>query len=353
MLVLGIESTCDETSASIVKDGREILSLTTASSADIHAQYGGVFPELACRRHIEAIIPVIQEAMAKADVTQKDIDLIAVARGPGLVGALLIGMQVAKGLSIAWEKPLIGVNHVEAHLYAAMMEIPEPLPFPALGLVLSGGHTLLLRIEDVGNYSILGTTVDDAVGEAFDKVAVLLGLPYPGGPHVERIARTGDPKAFPFKSGRVKKSPLDFSFSGIKTSVLYAVKGKSLTEQEKADVAASFQEAALSDIVHKTHLALQENPARAIYLGGGVCNNVRLRTLFKEKFPDLPIFWPAKDLSLDNAAMIAGLGFQKYRLHPRSDPLDMEVATQVVSSRDESRKFNTFSPLSKTLIPIA
>lgn len=343
MITLGIESTCDETSASIVKDGREILSLTTASSADIHAQYGGVFPELACRRHIEAIIPVIQEAMAKANVTQNDIDLIAVARGPGLVGALLIGMQVAKGLSIAWEKPLIGVNHVEAHLYAAMMDSPEPLRFPAMGLVLSGGHTLLLRIEDVGNYSVVGTTVDDAIGEAFDKVAILLGLPYPGGPHVERLAKTGNSKAFPFKSGRVKKSPLDFSFSGIKTSVLYAVKGKSHTDQEKADVAASFQEAVFSDIIHKTDLALKENPSQAIYLGGGVCNNLRLRSLFTEKFPNTPILWPAKDLSLDNAAMIAGLGFQKYLRNPKSDPLDMEVVTQVVSSREESRKFETFS----------
>lgn len=355
MLVLGIESTCDETSASLVRDGREILSLTTASSADIHAQYGGVFPELACRRHIEAIIPVIQEAMERANVTKNDIDLIAVARGPGLVGALLIGMQVAKGLSIAWEKPLIGVNHVEAHLYAAMMGSPQPLPFPALGLVLSGGHTLLLHIEDVGNYSIIGTTVDDAIGEAFDKVAILLGLPYPGGPQVEKLAQTGDPTAFPFKAGRVKKNPFDFSFSGIKTSVLYAVKGKLLSSQEKSDVAASFQEAAFSDIAHKTDLALKANPTQlktnysAIYLGGGVCNNQKLRELFTKKLPQIPLFWPAKDLSLDNAAMIAGLGFQKYLRHPHSDPLDMEVVTQVVSSRTDSRNFNTFPNDNKPL----
>jgi N6-L-threonylcarbamoyladenine synthase len=329
MITLGIESTCDETSASIVKGGREILSLSTASSADIHAQYGGVFPELACRRHIEAIIPVIQEAITKANITPNDIDLIAVAKGPGLVGALLIGMQAAKGLAIAWNKPLIGVNHVEAHLYAAMMGAPTPLPFPALGLVLSGGHTLLLQIHDVGSYTMIGTTVDDALGEAFDKVAILLGLPYPGGPHVEQLALLGNPKCHPFKAGRVKRSPVDFSFSGIKTSVLYAAKDKTLSAKEKADIAASFQEAALSDIIHKTQLARKEFPAKAIYLGGGVCNNQRLRALFAEKFPDLSIFWPPKDLCLDNAAMIAGLGFQKFLRNPKSDPLDIEVSARI------------------------
>jgi N6-L-threonylcarbamoyladenine synthase len=330
MNVLGIESTCDETSASIVRDGKEILSLATASSADIHAQYGGVFPELACRRHIEAIIPVIQEAMDQASMTPDQIDLIAIAKGPGLVGALLIGMQAAKGLAIAWDKPIIGVNHVEAHLYAAMMgEDHHPL-FPALGLVLSGGHTILLQIHDVGSYTPIGATVDDAIGEAFDKVAILLGLPYPGGPHVETLALSGNPKSYPFKAGKVKRSPFDFSFSGIKTSVLYAIKNKQdLSTREKGDIAASFQEAAFSDIVHKTELALKDFPAKAIYLGGGVCNNERLRTLFAQKFPNHPIFFPPKDLSLDNAAMIAGLGFQKFLRNPKSDPLDMEVSSRI------------------------
>lgn len=330
MNVLGIESTCDETSASIVRDGKEILSLVTASSADIHAQYGGVFPELACRRHIEAIIPVIQEALSKANMVPNDIDLIAIAKGPGLVGALLIGMQAAKGLAIAWDKPLIGVNHVEAHLYAAMMEVPPPLPFPALGLVLSGGHTLLIQIHDVGNYTPIGTTVDDAIGEAFDKVAILLDLPYPGGPHIEHLALTGDPKSYPFKAGKVKKSPFDFSFSGIKTSVLYAVKDKThLSLQDKSNMSASFQEASFSDIGSKTELALKNFPAQAIYLGGGVCNNLRLRALFAQKFPKLPIFWPPKNLCLDNAAMIAGLGFQKFLRNPKSDPLDLEVSARI------------------------
>jgi N6-L-threonylcarbamoyladenine synthase len=328
MIVLGIESTCDETAAAVVRDGRDVLSHAIASSAEIHERYGGVFPELACRRHIDAIMPVIEEALETAQIGPEEIDLIAVAKGPGLVGALLIGMQAAKGLSIAWKKPLIGVNHVEAHLYAAMMGAPDPWPFPALGLVLSGGHTLLLKIEDVGNYQLIGTTVDDAVGEAFDKVATLLGLPYPGGPHVEELARGGNPKRFPFRAGRVKRSPLDFSFSGIKTSVLYAVREPSFSEQDRPDAAASFQEAALQDIVKKTELALRDGPVQAIYLGGGVCNNQRLRALFAERF-SLPIFWPPTDMSADNAVMIAGLGFQKFLQCGKGDPLDLEVATRI------------------------
>jgi len=330
MNVLGIESSCDETSASVVKDGHKILSQTIASSADIHAHYGGVFPELACRRHIEAIIPVIDEALEKAKMGPEDIDLIAVTKGPGLIGALLIGMHAAKGLSIAWNKPIIGVNHVEAHLYAAMMGSEKPPCLPALGLVLSGGHTLLVQITNLGSYEFIGTTVDDAIGEAFDKVATLLNLPYPGGPHIEFIAKQGDPKKFSFKAGHVKKHPLNFSFSGIKTSVLYAIKGLPLSDIEKADIAASFQEAAFSDIANKITLALQQFSCSAIYLGGGVCNNQRLRKLLAERFPHLQIFWPPKDLSLDNAAMIAGLGFHKFRQNNKQgDPLDLEACARI------------------------
>lgn len=324
MYVLGIETSCDETSASIVKDGHQVLSLVTASSADIHALYGGVFPELACRRHIEAIIPVIEKAIAQAGIPSSAIDLIAVAKGPGLIGALLIGMQAAKGLALAWDKPLIGVNHVEAHLYASMMGV-DPLPFPALGVVLSGGHTLLTHIRDIGDYVPISTTVDDALGEAFDKVGILLGLSYPGGPQIEKLASQGKVDQFTFKAGHVKRNPLYFSFSGIKTSVLYATKDKVLSSQDKADVAASFQTAVFNDIVQKTTLALEQFPAKAIYLGGGVCNNQALRVLFQEKFPNLPVFWPPPNLSLDNAAMIGGLGFQKFMRNPISDPLDLEA----------------------------
>ena len=328
MLVLGIESTCDETGAAVVANGCEILSNVVASSSDIHEKYGGVFPELACRRHIQAILPVIEEAMAKAKVTPDELDLISVAKGPGLVGALLIGMQAAKGLSIAWNKPFIGVNHVEAHLYAAMMELQNP-PLPALGIVLSGGHTLFLKINDVGSYERLGSTVDDAIGEAFDKVATLLGLPYPGGPHIERLAKTGDPKKFSFKAGRVKEKPLDFSFSGLKTSVLYAIRDKELSPQDKNDVAASFQETALTDVAFKAAAGAKTFPCQAIYLGGGVCNNLRLRELMARFCPDIPIFWPKPELTLDNAAMIAGLGFRQFLKKSFSDPLNLEVQTRI------------------------
>jgi len=335
MLVLGIESTCDETGVSIVEDGKRILSNVVASSADVHQQYGGVFPELACRRHMDALLPVLDEALRKAHVKPSQINLIAVAQGPGLIGALLIGMNAAKGLAISWNKPLIGVNHIEAHLYAALMGDKEPL-FPALGIVLSGGHTLLLKIFDIGKYEAIATTVDDAIGEAFDKVATLLSLPYPGGPEIERIAKEGDPDKFSFKAGFVKKSPLDFSFSGLKTSVRYALRGQndsqeplSLTDEMRADVAASFQETALGDVVAKAKKAVLEFPCRSIVLGGGVCNNERLKELFEKEFPHTPIFWPDKGLTIDNAAMIAGLGYHKFLRKKESDPLDLEVLTRI------------------------
>ncbi len=325
MLILGIESTCDETGAAIVKDGHQIVSNIVASSADIHEKYGGVFPELACRKHIEAILPVIDEAIHKAQIQPEDIDLIAVAKGPGLIGALLIGMNAAKGLSIAWNKPLIGINHVEAHLYASMMDLKE-IPLPALGIVLSGGHTLIVKILNIGSYEPQATTVDDAIGEAFDKVAALLKLPYPGGPHVERLAKKGNPRAHPFSAGKVKRSPLDFSFSGLKTAVLYAVKGNEKIIPE--DIAASFQETAFKDIAHKARLISKTFPCQAIFLGGGVCANQRLRELMAETFPHLPIYWPPGELSLDNAAMIAGLGGKKY-LAGFKDSLDLEVQTRI------------------------
>ena len=335
MIVLGIESTCDETGASIVKNGREILSNVVASSADLHAKYGGVFPELASRRHAEAIVPVIQEALTKASMTSADIDLIAIAQGPGLIGSLLVGMQFAKGLSIAWEKPLIGVNHVEAHLYAAMMQAPEPLPFPALGMVVSGGHTFMIRIEDIGHYERIGTTVDDAIGEAFDKVANLLNLPYPGGPHVETLALSGNPDRFLLKSGKVKKNPLDFSFSGLKTSVLYALKGqngkdcKNFSNQDKADLAASFQKTAFQDLIDKAKLAFQIFPYQSIFLGGGVCNNLTLRKFFTNAFPNTPLYFPSFEMTLDNAAMIAGLGAQKFLRSSTQKFLQLEPLTRI------------------------
>jgi len=216
MLVLGIESTCDETGMAVVREGREILSNVVATQEDLHARYGGVVPEVACRRHADVLLPLLKKALC---VPLEKIDLIAVANGPGLIGALLIGVNFAQGLAFSTGKPLVGVNHIEAHLYSALMEADPPLP--ALGVVMSGGHTSLIYVEEVGKYRRIGQTQDDAIGEAFDKAAKLLGLPYPGGPHIERLAREGDPLRFPFKAGQIKGRPFDFSFSGLKTALLY------------------------------------------------------------------------------------------------------------------------------------
>jgi len=340
MLVLGIETTCDETACSVVQDGKKILSNVVASQNDLHARYGGVWPELACRRHFDALIPVVKESLETAGVSPEEIDLIAVAKGPGLIGPLLLGLHTAKSLSLAWNKPLVGVNHVEAHLYAAMMGQPE-IAFPALGVVISGGHTFLTRIDSIGSYEMIGKTVDDAVGEAFDKVASLLDLPYPGGPEVEKLAREGDPSRYAFKAGKVKGSPWDFSFSGLKTNVLYTVKGQNqdkkapmaIDPKERPHIAAAFQEAALGVIVEKALLAAERYGCQTIFLGGGVSSNQRLREMFAERAQGLKIFWPPKGLSLDNAAMIAGLGCHVFERQGRSDGLDLEPMTRIPLSQ--------------------
>ena len=336
MLVLGIESTCDETACSIVRDGREVLSNVIFSQTDLHNAFGGVFPELACRRHIDALIPVIKRALSDAAVSLFEIDLIAAAKGPGLIGALLIGLNAAKSLAYARNIPFVGVNHVEAHLYAAMMPLDHP-PLPALGLVVSGGHTFIVKIDAIGSYQMLSTTQDDAIGEAFDKVATLLGLGYPGGPAIEALAKSGNPKRFPFRAGKIKSHPQDFSFSGLKTNVLYTIKGQSaskhspilISEKEKADVAASFQETALRDVVGKTIEAARSHACLAVYCGGGVSNNQRLRELFIELGCPVPVYYPSARMTLDNAAMIAGLGYHCYHLNGKGDGLDLEPMTRI------------------------
>lgn len=317
MYVLGIETSCDETAIAIVKDGKEILSNIVASQADLHALYGGVVPEIACRRHIDVIIPTLDEALDKAAISLEEIDLLSVTIAPGLIGALLVGVNFAKGLSMATGIPLIGINHVEAHLYAAMMN--QEVPLPALGVIISGGHTTLLLIRSLGEYELIGQTKDDAIGEAFDKVAYMLDLPYPGGPHIENIAKKGDDSAFKFNAGQIKGSPFDFSFSGLKTAVLYAVQGeegvdkekKSISFKTKADIAASFQRSAFKDIIKKAHAAARQYQCKSIVLGGGVTANKTLRNWFEES-SSLPIFWPEQELSVDNGAMIAALAYHQY-----------------------------------------
>ncbi len=335
MNVLGIETSCDETSASVVKDGKEILSLVIRSQMDAHAAFGGVFPELACRQHLEALLPIVDQSLKEANLKPADLDLIAVTKAPGLIGALMLGVNAAKALAYGWNKPFIGVNHIEAHLYAAMMS-NDTFELPGLGLVISGGHTALIQIDAIGQYQTVGGTIDDAIGEAFDKVARLLGLGYPGGPAIEELAKQGNPEAFSFKAGRVSEKPYAFSLSGLKTQVLYAVKGQGnkkesptlLSDQGIADVAASFQKVACQDVVNKTLKAAAQLDLKHIYVGGGVSNNRFLRELFtkeREKSPKNPIevHWPAPLLSLDNAAMIAGLGFHRYLLQGHSDEFNL------------------------------
>lgn len=331
MLVLGIESSCDETACAVVREGNEILSNVIYSQSKVHSNYGGVFPELACRKHVDTLIPAVHAALEEADVQPEQVDLIAVAKGPGLIGALLIGVNGAKSLAMAWDIPFVGVNHVEAHLYAAMMaDLP---PLPALGLVISGGHTFMVKITQIGSYEPIGTTQDDAIGEAFDKVASLLSLPYPGGPAIERLAKQGDASRFCFSPGKVKGRPWDFSFSGLKTSVLYAVKGPNaqketplkIAQEDKPHVAAAFQETALGDVVMKSLNAAKEFDCRSILCGGGVSNSMRLKELFHEKNDAcIPLFFPTPELTTDNAAMIAGLGFHLYQKKGQGDSLDLE-----------------------------
>lgn len=333
MIVLGIETTCDETAAAVVVDGSTILSNVVSSQVEIHRKFGGVYPELASRNHVEMFPCVLKEAIEIAGISWKEIDLISVAKGPGLIGPLMVGLNGAKALSISLEKPFVGVNHVEAHLYAAMMT-GEPKKFPALGIVLSGGHTFLIKIYDLFHYELIGSTVDDAIGEAFDKVAKLLDLPYPGGPEIEKIAKEGN--CPPFKAGNVKTNQYSFSFSGLKTNIFYKIYGQNGTKQgpcplsfeEKQAVAFAFQEAAFTDVISKAQLAVKQFECRSIYIGGGVSNNRRLRELFRLKMPNLPLFFPPFSLTLDNAAMIAGLGFHVY-LQKGADFLDLEPQTRI------------------------
>ncbi|NGX63935.1 MAG: tRNA N6-adenosine threonylcarbamoyltransferase [Candidatus Anoxychlamydiales bacterium] len=331
MLVLGIETTCDETAAAVVEDGSKILSNIIFSQIHLHQKFGGVFPELASRSHVDKILLAIDESLKKANITLSDIDVIAVANRPGLIGSVLIGLNAAKALSLSLKKPFIGINHIEAHLYAAMMESINNLIFPALGVVISGGHTKLLKILDIGKYEDIGTTIDDAIGESFDKVASILDLRYPGGPEVEKLAKLGDSTKYKFKAGKVDKNPFNFSFSGLKTKVLYTVKGQSskkdfptlIKEEEKKHIAAAFQKCAFDDLIKKCTLACSKFNLKAIYFGGGVTNNKTLREMFDKENLNIDLFWPQKDLSLDNAAMIAGLGYHKFKKENKSDRLDI------------------------------
>jgi N6-L-threonylcarbamoyladenine synthase len=302
MLVLGIETSCDETAAAVVEDGRIVRSSVVSSQVDLHAQYGGVVPEVASRAHVDLIVPVVADALGEAGVELHDLDAVAATRGPGLAGALLVGVSAAKALALVAGIPYVGVNHLEAHLYAGWLEQPE-LATPLAVLLVSGGHTMLVAVDGPGEYRILGQTVDDAAGEAFDKVARFLGLGYPGGPAIDRLARQGDPRAIPFP--RAMPGELDCSFSGLKTAVVHHVRAH--PEVVVADVAASFQEAVVDQLLDKLARAADVAEATTLVLGGGVAANSRLRerTEALAAATGRAAFLPPLALCTDNAAMIA------------------------------------------------
>jgi len=325
VLLLGIETSCDETAASVVKDGRQILSNIVSSSLHHHKRFGGVVPEIATRHHVENIDRVLNRSLYAAGLGIKDIDAIAVTQGPGLVGALLVGISLAKAMACSLDIPLIAVDHVKAHIYSSLMQEEVP-SFPFIGLVISGGHTRLSLVEDFDKFTTLGDTLDDAIGEAYDKVAKILGLGYPGGPIIDKLAKKGNPTSVRFTCKSVNGS-LDFSFSGIKTAVLYHVKAKKVKDARYfPDIAASFQERALKVIVDNSLRAMEEYRIKALVIGGGVSANSRFRDMIREEagFRGFRAYFPPMELCSDNAAMVAGLGYRLYKKGVRSS-LDITV----------------------------
>ncbi|TKJ37174.1 MAG: tRNA (adenosine(37)-N6)-threonylcarbamoyltransferase complex transferase subunit TsaD [Planctomycetes bacterium B3_Pla] len=323
--ILGVETSCDETAAAVVADGRIVKSAVVASQAKLHEKYGGVVPEIASRAHIEKIYPVIKEAMVQAKVAEDDVDAIAVANQPGLTIALVVGVTAAKTLSFAWGKPLIAINHLHAHLQSAIMSEDDVEP-PAAALIVSGGHTSLYDYRSPLEPRLLGSTIDDAAGEAFDKVATILKLPYPGGPSIEKAAADGDPAAIEFPRSMLGRESLDFSFSGIKTAVLYHCRGQdmkgenkvdSMSRQQIADIAASFQAAVVDVLVKKTQRAANKIGAKTVLLGGGVAANSTLRSALKQMCdsgtPPKKLLVAPKQYCTDNAVMVASLAYYKYK----------------------------------------
>lgn len=337
MIILGIESSCDETAAAVVEDGRKILSDVVASQISVHSPYGGVVPELASRKHVEAILPVIAQALDQAGTAAKDLDAIAVTRGPGLIGALLVGLCAAKAMAFALHKPLIGVNHLEAHMHAAFLAAP-PLDRPFICLVVSGGHTALYAVTPGEGTRLLGSTRDDAAGEAFDKVAKLLELGYPGGVVIDRLAAGGNPQAFAFPRAYLDKDSLDFSFSGIKTAVANFVRrhGPPPPSGRKGvyrleDLAASFQEAVVDVLVDKTIQAVIAGGVRDAAMVGGVAANRRLRQRMREEaaYHGVNLHLPAHRFCTDNAVMVAAAGYFTWkRSGSCEDPLELDAVSR-------------------------
>jgi N6-L-threonylcarbamoyladenine synthase len=319
-VILGIETSCDETAAALVANGSAVISSVVSSQVDLHARFGGVVPEIASRAHVQLLTPVVAQVLVEAGLEGDGIDAVAATVGPGLVGSLLVGISAAKALALVWKVPFIGVNHMEGHLYAAFLEKPD-LELPAVVLLVSGGHTMLVLMEGHGRYRLLGTTVDDAVGEAYDKVARFLGLGYPGGPVIDRLALEGDPQAIRFPRPMLNEG-YDFSLSGLKTAVVNYV--RSHPEAHVPDVAASFQEAVIEVLVTKARRAAADTGARVICIGGGVAANSLLRARITEACLEDGItpFVPSRELCTDNAAMVAAAAWWRFRADGPT-PLDI------------------------------
>jgi N6-L-threonylcarbamoyladenine synthase len=351
MKILGIESSCDETAAAVVQDGRILLSSVVNSQIDIHAVYGGVVPEVAARSHIEVINPVINQALSDARLTWDDIDAIAVSYAPGLIGSLLVGTLAARTLAILKNKPLYPIHHVESHVYANFLtEVGPPFPisqplFPILALIVSGGHSQLVLFHDHGDYELLGQTQDDAVGEAFDKVAKILGLSYPGGPSIARAALNGNPTKYKLPKSKLS-GKYDFSFSGLKTAVLRAVQHETgvdftfpsgglaqrLNDVQRADFAASFQRTAIETLVDKTERAFYDFDAKSVIIAGGVAANAELRRILSQRIP-IHIDYAPSDLCTDNAAMVASMGYYYSLKNQPINPYELEVVPSLSMSK--------------------
>ncbi|MCP1103252.1 tRNA (adenosine(37)-N6)-threonylcarbamoyltransferase complex transferase subunit TsaD [Aequitasia blattaphilus] len=315
VLILAIESSCDETAAAVVRNGREVLSNVISSQIDLHTLYGGVVPEIASRKHIERINQVIQEALKESNTTFADIDAIGVTYGPGLVGALLVGVAEAKALAFALNKPLVGVHHIEGHIAANFIEHKELEP-PFFSLVVSGGHTHLVKVKDYGSYEIIGKTRDDAAGEAFDKVARAIGLGYPGGPKIDKVAKTGNPHAIQFPRAKVENAPYDFSFSGVKSAVLNYINQQQMKQEEilVPDVAASFQKAVVDVLVEHALRGAKDFHMDSIAVAGGVASNSLLRDEMKRACEEagMKLYYPSPVYCTDNAAMIGVAAYYEY-----------------------------------------
>jgi N6-L-threonylcarbamoyladenine synthase len=319
--VLGIETSCDETGVAVYDGEQGLLSHALYSQIPLHAEYGGVVPELASRDHIRKLLPMVQTALAEAGTTSEQITGIAYTAGPGLLGALLVGACFARSLAFAWQVPAVGIHHMEGHLLAPMLEEPRP-DFPFVALLVSGGHTLLVEVRGVGRYQILGESIDDAAGEAFDKVAKLLGLPYPGGPHLAKLAQSGISGRFKLPRPMTDRPGLDFSFSGLKTAVLTTLKNAPDDEQTKADIARAFEEAAVDTLAIKCERALEQTGLKRLVVAGGVGANKSLRAKLKQLAESRggQVFYPRGEFCTDNGAMIAYAGYVRLLANPHPEP---------------------------------